>query len=458
MNEAKKEMMIIAESCLGKTFYEIDELEILSEVGNKGALGHIIEMNVFGYDRNSNSEKDLKDADMELKVTPYRQNKNGTYSAKERLVLNIIDYMKEYKKTFYTSGFWIKNSNILLLLYEHKDSVDRKDFRVTHVYDMEYDEKELLIIKQDFEIIKQKILDGRAHELSEGDTMYLGACTKGATALSSYREQPFNSILAKQRAYSLKTTFMTQKVREIISSEKYESIFLDEDLQKQVTFEQMIISRVKPYYGKTEDELRSRFGVDGDAKNINEILFGKMLGIKGKLSKVDEFLKAGIVPKFIRLKPNGKITESVSFPTFKFTEVYEHEFEESEIFEYFSTKKFLFVVFEYNPQNQLYFSHIKLWNMPAIIIESELRKVFNYTKDLVRAGNIVKNIDEKGRRFTNFPNKKFNDFVHVRPHARNSLDTYDLPVKDLLTKENIFTKHCFWLNNDYVSKILSDSE
>jgi len=57
MNEAKKEMLIIAESCLGKTFYEIDELEILSEVGNKGALGHIIEMNVFGYERNSNSEK-----------------------------------------------------------------------------------------------------------------------------------------------------------------------------------------------------------------------------------------------------------------------------------------------------------------------------------------------------------------------------------------------------------------
>lgn len=458
MNEAKKEMMIIAESCLGKTFYEINQLKDISEKGNKGALGQLIEMNVFGYELNSNSEKDLKDADMELKVTPYKRNKNGTYSAKERLVLNIINYKNEYKKTFYTSSFWIKNSNILVLLYEHKDGLDRKDFKVTHVYDMEYDENELIIIKQDFEIIKKKILDGKAHELSEGDTMYLGACTKGATAQSSYREQPFSTILAKQRAYSLKTTFMTQKVREIISSEKYESIYLDEDLQNKLSFEQMIISRVKPYYGKTEDELRTRFGVHGNSKNIYEILFGKMLGIKGKLSKVDEFVKAGIVPKFIRLKSNGKITESMSFPAFKFKEVYEHEFEDSEIYEYFTTKKFLFVVFEYNANGQLFFSHIKLWNIPMIIIENELSKVYNYTKDIISKGKIVKFVNNNGVRITNFPDKKYNRFIHVRPHARNGYDTYELPVEDQITKDKKFTKQCFWLNNNYVSEILSDYE
>ena len=38
------------------------------------------------------------------------------------------------------------------------------------------------IIKDDYEKIVRKIQNGRAHELSEGDTMYLGACTKGATA------------------------------------------------------------------------------------------------------------------------------------------------------------------------------------------------------------------------------------------------------------------------------------
>ncbi|MGD9963849.1 MAG: Sau3AI family type II restriction endonuclease, partial [Candidatus Izemoplasmatales bacterium] len=368
MKKEKEKIMIISESCIGKSFYEIDKLSILDEEGNKGALGHVIEENVFGYSRNSNQEKDFPEAGMELKVTPYKKNKNGTYSAKERLVLNIINYMTEHKYSFYESSFWRKNSDLLLFLYEHVDSLDRKDFIISHIYDMKYSKTELKIIKQDFEIIKKKILEGKAHEISEADTMYLGACTKGATALSSYREQPFNTLKAKQRAYSFKTTFMTQKIREIISSSKYESVFLDEDLNEQISFEQNIISRIKKYYGKTENELRVQFDVASDSKNVFEILFGKMLGIEGKISKTEEFLKAGIVPKFIRLKQNGKITESLSFPSFKFKEISSQDFEDSETYEYFTTKKFLFVVFKYDLKNELCFSHIKLWNMPVIII------------------------------------------------------------------------------------------
>ena len=40
---------------------------------------------------------------------------------------------------------------------------------------------------------------------------------------------------------------------------------------------------------------------------------------------------------------------------------------------------------------------------------------------------------------------------HVRPHARNAADTYDLPVADKLTGlRHEYTKHCFWLNASYV--------
>lgn len=190
MNKDKEEILIISEKYIGKSFEEIDKLLILEEEGNKGALGHVVEENVFGYSRNSNADKDFPEAGMELKVTPYRKNKNGTYSAKERLVLNIINYMTEYQYSFYESSFWLKNSNLLLFLYEHLDNIDRKNFKISHIYDMKYNKNELKIIMQDFEIIKRKILEGKAHEISEADTMYLGACTKGATALSSYRKQP----------------------------------------------------------------------------------------------------------------------------------------------------------------------------------------------------------------------------------------------------------------------------
>ena len=60
-----------------------------------------------------------------------------------------------------------------------------------------------IIIKKDWELINQKIKDGKAHELSEGDTFYLGACTKGSTAAKSLRKQPFNEIKAKSAGITI---------------------------------------------------------------------------------------------------------------------------------------------------------------------------------------------------------------------------------------------------------------
>ena len=67
---------------------------------------------------------------------------------------------------------------------------------------------DLEIIKQDWQTIIDKIKAGEAHNISEGDTMYLAACTKGANA-KSIRKQPFSNIPAKQRAFSLKSSYMS---------------------------------------------------------------------------------------------------------------------------------------------------------------------------------------------------------------------------------------------------------
>jgi hypothetical protein len=82
-----------------------------------------------------------------------------------------------------------------------------------------------------------------------------------------------------------------------------------------------------------------------------------------------------------------------------------------------------------------------------IILEAE--KVWVKTKDIVSKGEIVKKIIGS-RRFTNFPNKSFNSVAHVRPHATNAADTYPLATIDKLTNAKEYTKHCFWLNNNYV--------
>ncbi|MCF0155356.1 MAG: restriction endonuclease, partial [Veillonella sp.] len=104
----------------GKTFGDFDINQRLASKGNKGGLGQIIEEGLFGYEINSKSEADFAEAGVELKVTPVKivgKANSEKLSAKERLVLNIIDYMTEYDKAFYESSFWKKNEKILLMFY-----------------------------------------------------------------------------------------------------------------------------------------------------------------------------------------------------------------------------------------------------------------------------------------------------------------------------------------------------
>jgi len=114
--------------------------------------------------------------------------------------------------------------------------------------------------------------------------------------------------------------------------------------------------------------------------------------------------------------------------------------------------KFFFVFFQFE-KDTLVLKKVKFWNMPYLDIE-ECEKVWQKTQKTLISGKIVKEIkfDKNGKekRLTNFPNKKFSDISHVRPHALNSEDVYLLPNADKITKVNEYTKHCFWLNNTYV--------
>ena len=160
---------------------------------------------------------------------------------------------------------------------------------------------------------------------------------------------------------------------------------------------------------------------------IMQPYFFPYIGYVSLIKNTDEFIKANIVPKTIRIEENGRIIESLSFPYFKFTDVLNVDFEDSFIKESLETTKFMFFVFKKN-DNDYVFKGIKLWNMPENIIENNVKSMYNKTKEVIRTGNIVKYIDDRGRRITNFPGLKDNGVCHVRPHGRNSNDTAFIPV------------------------------
>ena len=143
----------------------------------KGQLGNFIEKFYFGYEPNSNQNADLDKIGVEIKQTPIDIKKDGTLTAGERLVITMISYKDPVKDDFYKSHVYEKINKILLVQYIRDKSKNRLDNQIKYVNLFTPPPEDLEIIINDYKVITQKIKEGKAHELSESDTYYLGACT-----------------------------------------------------------------------------------------------------------------------------------------------------------------------------------------------------------------------------------------------------------------------------------------
>ncbi len=449
-----------ARKLIGKTFLEVCEEDIgkqsiIKEEGNykadhenkkrKGGLGELIEERYFHYHSNNDACPDFDKAGVELKVTPYKKNKNGSISAKERLVLTMIDYYSVINEDFFESHMWQKARLILLIYYLYdKEIKDRLNYEIGYVKLFSPPESDMKIIQHDFEVITQKIREGKAHELSEADTLYLGAAPK-ASSSKDRRKQPCSDELAKPRAFAFKNSYMTYVLNHYIIPDKdtYEPIIkknIDE------TFEEYIINTINQYRNYTVDELCDLFYSDNEKipKSLGALLVYRILGIKG--NQAEEFVKANIVIKTIRLKENNKIKENMSFHTFKFKELVEEEWEDSTFGNYLRETRFLFVVYKYDVNEKLRLKGCQFWNIQYADLEGDVKTVWEQTKKVIQNGLKIK--VKKGKLSSNLPAKSENPVCHVRPHGKNSEDRYELP------DGRTYPKQCFWLNNTYIASQL----
>lgn len=456
----REEIEVIAKSAIGKSISDMarENLVSIGDDINKGKLGQLVEQYLFGIQTNSDSAPDFSTAGIELKVTPYKRIKSGKLSAKERLVLNIINYMEEYKNSFRNSHFWMKNNTIQLLWYLWEPNKKMKDYIITHEKLLELAKNEDLIqIEKDWNYIVNKIKNGKAHELSEADTMYLGACTKGANK-DSLREQPNTNIKAMQRAFCFKTSYMTQLVRKYIGNySDVERIIYDSN----VSFDDYIKNITSVYIGKNEKELLDFFEISSKSKDRYSLIINKMFNISKGLKNTEEFLKANIVPKTIRIEENGNIKESISFPIFKFKNIIHETWEDSKLKEELETTKYMFFIFK--KESGVYvFKGYKLWNMPEVTIETVIKEFWNKTVDTIRKGVTF---SVKGKEVeNNLPGIADNGVMHVRPHtakaayklnsgySKGNIEKY----ADQLPNGEWMTKQCFWFNNAYIKNIISE--
>ena len=442
------------------TISEIADREI--SMKSKGQYGNYIEKYFYGYQPNSDSAADFDKVGVELKVTPFKVNKNGTISAKERLVLTILNYMEENLEDFYSTHLWQKCSKILLLFYNGLiPGQTMSDYIIEKVFLYEWFEEDMEVILEDYHRIVEKIKQGKAHELSESDGNYLSTCTKGAGKGKDFRSQPFSDEPAKQRAWELKSSYMTYLINHKIFNQVDQESILATARGEKKSFTQVIADKILVYKGFSEEELYSRFDVNPRAKGKNSTLVKNMLGLTGDLEKTQEFQKANMNLRVIRVDKNGLPKEDSPFKNYQFEELARNDiWEESHPFLEICNKRFLFVIFREVSDKLFVLDNIKFWGFPDRLIP-EVQRVGTETRKIIQDGV---ELSQNGNKVsTNFPQSKVNTILFTKIHAQNTY--YEIRPNEFVGKGKLsdtdklpdgrrITKHSFWIPKKFLKEVL----
>ncbi len=450
-----------SKNLLGKTLAEAIYPDTIYEgYSGKGRLGQMVEKYYFGYEVNSLQEADFAEAHIELKCTPLKKLKDKTLAIKERLVCTMIDYSDVYKKDFNESHIYLKCAEMLILFYLHQSGVPVEHLKFIYSVLWQIPEKDLLIIEQDYKTIVNKVREGRAHELSEGDTTYLGACRKGQKGDSDQMYFLPNGekakIAAPKRAFSLKPAYM-RTILEFAKQSKSgcsyntsslckgygKSELISEAELKAKSFEDILLDRFKPYYGKTYEELCHELNLGTSTAKSKYALIANAILTENQtrgedIKKSEEWLKSGIRLKTIRIQASGRPKEAMSFENINYQEILqEEEWTDSRLYELF-TSRFFFVVFK-EIEGEYRLEKAFFWTMPY----QDLADAAIYWKDVQK--NVEENHIDSHYFYREGQHKKF----HVRPKAKDSSDVAINP------HGGSAPKYCYWFNHDYVQDIVN---
>lgn len=220
--------------------------------------------------------------------------------------------------------------------------------------------------------------------------------------------------------------------------------------------ENYIIGNLSAYIGESDIQLKKRFSINkrSNKSTLVEIAY-KMAGVSS--NRLQELKDDNIIIKTIRINSSGKIVESMSFPTIKFTQLVSESWSDSFIYNYFNSMKFIFVVYKEVDFGYQFLGGIP-WMMPSEDLENIVKKEWQEIQDTIKAGLRFKII--KGVVSNNLPKKSQTKIIHLRPKASKSAYLLDNGYScgnvkkdgDQLPNGEWMTKQCFWLNNDYVLK------
>ena len=428
-----------AKDLKGHTLADKCHSDILEKsYAGKGNFGHYLEKFYFGFNPNNNPEPDFGYVDVELKSGAIVETSKG-FRAKERLAIGIINFSNIINESFESSHVWEKLKMPLLVFHVYKKDEDPRNYKVSNVNIVQYTNSEIAQIRDDWNLVKNKVANGKAHEISGGDTLFLEAATTGGKN-QKYVAQPFSDELAHPRRFALKPAFVTTLLKkdEFFIQDKVK-VEEEKPVEQIVAPQEFLLKKLEEFKDISLEDTIAMLGIEKSTQKNFISKVSKKLVEKILLDEYSEniFESLELIHKTCRVF-DGKLKENISFPYMKYDELVQQEWEESD-FHQIIESKFMFVFWE-NINDEFYLKKITFWNAPPKEV-LEAKRIWEKTKQLI--------LDKQA---DNLPKTKESYFVHVRPHGRDSNDKYPTHYGVDVKKQS------FWIHKKYVEENILNNE
>ena len=456
---SEEELLSKGQELLGKTLYDLHG-ELSKEVyEGKGGLGNKVEEIHYQIENNNKQKPDVENLNIEIKTNPLKKLLKGKIVPKERVVLGMIDFSSIVNETFETSSYLKKNRFILYNMY--------LDDRVSNDYNHKFllidiiklNKEDLDIIERDWNTIKQKAENLIADELSQSDTDYLAAVTKGA---KNQIPQPYyvgnKTAKAKRRAFAYKASYINHILKDYTLirrdsrfyfeknkiSKKYFKIL---DSKHRANIEDAVKEKFIPFYGLNDKVIADKFGyIDTFNRNVDKARWhwNTSLILTGKRKKnlsdyIEEFSKSGLTVKTIRVSDDNIPKEEISFRTQDYSIDEESLWTESSLYQEVG-RKFLWVVYKESSSNSFFLEKTFFWSMSKDDL-NHIELKWNQLKSM---------FIKKDYRSSYFDKDSDNSFYYLKIK-----DNFGGKNKEL--KGDLVTSLSHWFRKDYVKEIIDQN-
>lgn len=427
---SKEYVYNLLESIKGKTLGEVDKSRQFDRAKGKdkitGIAGDVIEQSVFGYAADSYQECDIEIGGIvtELKTTGLRipkahikdaKGKTGKdynlyLEAKEPVTITGVTLSPSIQTDFITSHFWLKSEHILFVFYEYKSqgkvkAIEYSDFPIVDYCYNSFSEDERNQLRNDWEIVRDYLLDiySRYTDKKERDNHldgFTGILRPNLMLIDlapEYRKKKGSESSYQHPRYRLKKTFINYIIHGHFSQSRSDAeIKLCEPISSFKDLDTRCCILSTKYKGHNLKQLRKELNIAADVKNksMASICITMMFGANGgKLNRISDFTKAGIIAKTITLTETGQRTEDMKLCHIDFNEWADRDidFEDSEVYSYFCEHSFLCPIFcEHDSKDSSLttFEGFKRFAFDDDFIEKEVHRMWNDSRALIHRNEL----------------------------------------------------------------------